>query len=78
MLSKSRGQVLHLAAVFHLFSLRSEESHEPLAIEVSEEAVKAAIDFMKMSIQQVAFIAGRGDLKEELLKLQASKKTFCN
>ena len=44
MLSKSRGQVLHLSAVIHvLFSLGSDE---PLDDIVSEDAVKAAINFV--------------------------------
>lgn len=75
MLSKSRGQVLRLAAVFNLlFSLSDENSEEPqLAREVSEQAIIAAINFMKLSCQQVGYISGRGDLKEEFLKLQSSK-----
>lgn len=61
MLSKSRGQVLRLAAILHvLFSLGSDEPTDDI---VSEDAVKAAIDFVNMACQQAAYIAGRGTKK---------------
>ena len=63
MLSKSRGHVLRLAVAFHvLFHLGKDN---PVSVEVSEEAVKAAVDFVNISCQQTAFIAGRGPLQEE-------------
>ena len=36
-----------------------------MSLEVSEDAVKAAVDFVKISCQQMAFNAGRGPLQEE-------------
>lgn len=76
MLSKSRGQVLRLAAVFHLlFSICKQD--DPLPDVVTEDAIMAAIDFMKVSCQHVAFIAGRGDLKEEYKKLEDGKDNDC-
>ena len=47
MLSKSRGQVLRVATVFHLlFNIDSEES---LSDMVSDEAIKAAVNFVKVA-----------------------------
>ena len=72
MLSKSRGQVLRLAAIFHvLFTIGEEDPFEPGDGEpgadvISSIAVKAAIDFVRVSCKQVAFISGRGCLEDEL------------
>lgn len=87
MLSKSRGLVVRLAAVLHvLFSaFPNEESlHDSSSqydsitehdscIVISEKAVDAAIDFIKLSCQQTMFCAGRGLLEEELLKYTPSE-----
>lgn len=72
MLSKSRGQVLRLAAIIHvLFSLGSDEPQDDT---VSEDAVKAAIDFVHTACQQAAYIAGRGSLEEEILRFKDGNK----
>ena len=69
MLSKSRGQVLRLATVLHvLFSL----DEEAISDNVTEFAVKAAVNVVQTACQQTAYIAGRGTIQEELVKL----KTF--
>lgn len=71
MLSKSRGQVLRLATVLHmLFSL---DKTEDLSEEVSEEAIKAAVNFVKLACQQTAFIAGKKTLPEELEKFKCGE-----
>jgi len=65
MLSKSRGQVLRIATILHmLFSIDSE--HQSLDSEVSETAVKAAVNFVQTACQQTAFIAGKGHIQEEV------------
>ena len=52
MLSKSRGQVLHLAAVLHmLFTLGTNQLTDDI---VSEAAVKAAINYVQVVCQQAA------------------------
>ena len=64
MLSKSRGHVLRIATILHmLFSIDSEN---PLCSEVSEIAVKAAVNFVQIACQQTAFVAGKGLIEEEL------------
>ena len=60
MLSKSRGQVLRIATIFHvLFSIENEED-VAYDSEVSEVAVKAAVNFVQTACQQTAFIVGKG------------------
>ena len=69
MLSKSRGQVLCLAAVLHtLFTLGT---NQPTDVIVSEAAVKAAINYVQVVCQQVAYIAGRGSLEEEIQRFKS-------
>ena len=58
MLSKSKGQVLHLSTVLHLlFHYKKEDQ---LLDVVSETAINAAIDFVQVSCQQTAIIASKG------------------
>lgn len=65
MLSKSRGQVLRIATILHmLFSINSEP--ESLSTEISDIAVKAAVNFVKTACQQTAYIAGKGLISEEV------------
>ena len=68
MLSKSRGQVLRVAATLHvLFHLET-----PLEIppEISNEALVAAVNFVEMCNQHVAFLSGRGDIDEYIVSLK--------
>ncbi len=72
MLSKSRGQILRVAATMHvLFHLDT-----PLSIPaiISDGALKAAQDFVETSNQHVAFLAGRGDIGEAIDMFQELKK----
>ena len=66
MLSKSRGQILRVAAVLHvLFHLDT-----PLEIpkEISEQALLAAQNFVELCNQYTAFLAGRGEAVESIHK----------
>lgn len=49
---------------------QQQQANPPLTEEVSEEAIKGYNHSMKLSCQQVAAIAGRGDLKDEFTKLE--------
>ena len=74
LLSKSRGQLLRIATVLHmLFSI--DNSEQPLADEVSEAAVKAAVNFIRTANQQTAYIAGRETLQEEFDKFKTGTST---
>lgn len=67
-LSKSRGQVLRVAAVLHtLFSIENDNMNVP--DEVTDDALKAAVDFVCVSCQQTAYVAGRGPIDEEIERL---------
>ena len=68
MLSKSKGQVLRVAAVLHvLFHMDS-----PLDIptNISESAVKAADCFVDLCLQHAAYLGGRGNFQEAIDELQ--------
>ena len=68
MLSKSKGQILRVAAVFHvLFHL-----HTPLNIpeNISHRSVEAAAAFVDLCLQHAASLAGRGDICDAIQALQ--------
>ena len=61
MLSKSKGQVLRIAAVMHvLFHMETPNS---IPSELSEAAVNVADCFVDLCLQHAAFLGGRGDIK---------------
>lgn len=71
MLSKSKGQVLRVAASFHnLFQI---QNTNVLTEEIDDGAITAAINFVEICCQQAAYIAGRGEIREEIEVIQASK-----
>ena len=72
MLSKSRGHVLHLATVLHLL-FHLDEPDAELEMEVPDSAVRATINFLEISSQQSAFIAGRSTVTAELEKFQGGR-----
>ena len=45
--------------------------------EIDDNAIRAAINFVEICCQQAAFIAGRGNIKEEIDIIQASKFSEC-
>lgn len=70
MLSKSKGQVLRVAAALHvLFNLGSKEV---VPKEISEEAMMAAINFVRLCCQQTAFKGGRSEISEEIQIIKSS------
>ena len=71
-MSKSKGQVLRVAAVMHvLFHMET-----PAAIpqEISEEAIKAADLFVDFCIQHAAFLGGRGKVEDAIADIQGYKR----
>lgn len=70
MLSKSKGQILRVAAtLYNLFHLNQMDS--PTG-EI-DDGITVAINMVEICCQQTAFIAGRGDSKQEIDIIQASK-----
>ena len=66
MLSKSKGQILRIAATLHvLFNM-----NDPLTIPtvISEPAIKAAINLVDICLQDAALLGGRADIGETIEK----------
>ena len=72
MLSKSRGHVLRTAAILHVLFCYGNDTLDIPDV-VSESAIRAATDFIKTSCQQIAYIAGRGLLADEIEKYKSGK-----
>lgn len=76
MLSKSKGLILRVAGVLHmLFHLDSPDRDFDRT--VSDEALKAAEDFVDVCCQHVAYLAGRGEVDEAIFQLQKCKINKC-
>lgn len=75
MLSKSKGQVLRVAAVMHvLFHM----SMPTIPSEISENAVKAADSFVDYCLQQAAYLGGRGNFQEAIQEIRKGQwHTHC-
>ena len=69
MLSKSMGQILRVSAAMHVLFHVDEEG--PLASNISDIAIEAAIDFVEVCCQHTAYITGRGNINQELDIVQA-------
>ena len=64
-LSKSKGQILRLAAVFNaLFSL---DPNHPLGDHLSDKAVEAAVNFVETCNEHTAIIGGRATVTDPLV-----------
>ena len=69
MLSKGKGQCLRIAAAMHvLFQISGEILGDNMSVEdeVSDRALKAAIEFVQTCIQHAAYIAGRSTIAKEV------------
>ena len=67
MLSNAKGQIMRVAATLHvLFNVNT-----PVDIpeEISDAALKAAVNVVDVCIQHAAFLAGRGDVDEEIQRI---------
>lgn len=73
MLSKSKGQILCIAATLHvLFHINT-----PLEIPaiIGVDALKAAVNIVDVCIQHAAFLAGRGDIEETIQEMEKGTYT---
>jgi len=64
MLSKSRGQILRIAAVLHVIFHVDTPHNIPLNI--ADSAITVAIEFVELCIQHVMYITGRGKVQAEV------------
>ena len=70
MLSKNKGLILRVAAVFNVaFSIGTPGN---ISEEISIESIKAAQDFVDMCCQHTAYISGRGEISEIIMDLQTA------
>ena len=64
MLSKSKGQILRVAATMHVLFHWEEPQNIPN--EISDKALMASINFVDICIQHAAYLAGRGEIQEAI------------
>lgn len=78
MLSKSKGQILRIAAVLEtLFQVDADyASKTERSNEISDSALKAAIDYVQTSIQHTCYMAGRTTVAEEVEMCNAGAALF--
>lgn len=70
MLSKFSGQILRVSTSMHVFNI---ETGGNLPDTISDKAIEAAINFVKVCYQHTAYITGRGNLDKHLGILDARK-----
>ena len=76
MLSKSKGQILRVAATLHiLFAMYPAVGSVDNRIdrEITNKAVLAAINLVEVCCQQTAYMAGRGELQQDIQLIKASE-----
>ena len=73
MLSKSKGQILRVAAVMH--ALFHWETPVSIPSDISNVAIEAAIKFVEYCNQQTCYLCGRGDIGDEIEEIQTQGKT---
>ena len=70
-MGKNRGLVLRVASILHvLFHVGSDEANPNISNEISNRAIRAAINLVQLTCQQTTFMIGKGQLEEELQKNQ--------
>ena len=74
-LGKFKGQILRIGAALHvLFEMfPSDEEAQHDSDNITEAAIVAAINFTELCLQQTAFMAGRGNIVEDIENIKASK-----
>ena len=68
MLSKSKGQILRVAAVMQVL-FHCENPHN-IPNDITDEALKASINFVEVCIQHAAYLAGRPEIEEAVESIQ--------
>lgn len=71
-LSKSLGQIIRVSAGMHILFHLDQEG--PLPQTISDEAIDAAIDFVEVCCQHIAFITGHGQIDKELEVIGSGEK----
>ena len=74
MLSKAKGQVIHVAALMHLLFQDGIDDTQVTCI--STDSIKAAINFVEVCCQHAAFLAGRGTIDDEIQTITSGMTIF--
>ena len=75
MLSKSKGQILRVAATMHV--LFNWETPHNISSVISDEAMKAAIEFVEICNQHVNYFTGKDNITDEIEKIsQLMQSTY--
>ena len=73
MLSKSKGQVLRIAAVLHVLFRDSVEEEEVADTYITRNAILAAQNFVDICCQHASFITGRDKIDKEIEQFTSGK-----
>ena len=65
MLSKSLGQTLRISVAMHIL-FHDDDDDGPLSDTITQAAIEAAINFVEVCCQHTAYIAGHGNIDEQL------------
>ena len=68
MLSKSKGQILRIAASLQVLFRLNDDQVTPSAttVHISDDAIRAAVSLAEVCCQQTAHMAGRGNISDEI------------
>ena len=83
MLSKSKGQVLRVAAALHIFFQDEIDTNDKIKVSeventLSNEAILAAKNFVEICCQHASFMGGRGIIDDEIKSLSTGKPPLYN
>jgi hypothetical protein len=70
--SKSKSQVLRVAALFHILFFDDLDDVMPPVV-ISSQSLSAAIDYVKTCCKHASFIAGRSKNDDEIEKIESCK-----
>lgn len=76
MLSKSRGQILRVAATLHV--LINMDVPQAILQVITDKALKAATNFVETCNQHLAYLSGRGLISDAIETLQEQQKGWCH
>ena len=86
MLSKSKGQILRVAACLHVLLVDFNEkekgvptSFKDISEEIDEKAIVAAQNYVEVCCQHIAFLAGRKTIDSEITcHVEGNNIVFCD
>ena len=74
LLSKQKGQILRVSAIYNM--LFTMDSGEEIKCDISEAAIKAAINFTNTCLDHTCLISGRKIVADVIASLTNTRKQF--